>query len=94
MAHITQDATNVYIHLTIPKANNLPTRVMNAMIGTYGPIPKDEAGNPVMTDQEFAYQCLRRILVSAVRGYEAQQAATTASFTAQQQADTDTAVID
>jgi len=94
MAHITQDTNNVYIHLTIPKANDLPARVMAAMIGTYGPVPVDEHGENTLTDQEFAYRQLRRVLVGALRGYEGRIAAEAAATQATDQADLDSNGID
>lgn len=94
MAHITQDTNNVYIHIAIPKANDLPQRVMAAMIGTYGPVPTDLEGQPTMTDAEFAYQQLKRMIARVVREWEGLQAATTAGTAAQTQADTDTSTID
>lgn len=94
MAHFTQDADSVTVHIRIPKTNNLPARVMAAMIGTYGPIPVDENGEATLTDQEFAYRQLRQVLVSALRGYEGRIAADAAANQAADQADLDSNGID
>lgn len=94
MAHITQDTNNVYIHLAIPKANNLPARVQEAMVGTYGPIPTDLEGVPTMTAAEFAYQQLKKMVVRVVREWEGIQAGVAATTAAHNAADADTTNID
>ena len=60
--------------LTVP--DNKVSRVTDALIGLYGPIPDaDRDGKPDFTDAAFAKEVLRLWVVSQVKRYESAVAA-------------------
>lgn len=93
MAHITQDAQNVYLHFAIPKANNLPERVVEALANTK-PMPLGDDGLPKYTNNEWAWRCFRSLLIETVQRYEAGKAVIIANETALATAGNDCATID
>jgi hypothetical protein len=64
-------ANAVDVTITIPDAK--VQRVVDAMKGLY-PIPLDENGDPLFTDNQWSKEVLRRWIVAQVRRYEARVA--------------------
>ena len=54
------------------------TRIVNAMVGLFGPVPTDAEGSPTMTDEEFADVTVQNLIQQQVLRWEQSQAQQTA----------------